>query len=202
MACKRLRIFTITSIGSDGFPVAGEPVPLVTPGSDGKDHNLVSMSITPEFNSAPFEADDDFEETKVIKRETVTISAFGVEIAALVALGLATKDANGNLIISQSNTKRVILFAEGAYQKGPGKNFWLYQAVAQPLDQKVTTQLKGASTDPLTITFYNYPLTTKEFGEIPHLEVYEGNQGYINATDEITSAKVYKGATTATGSGS
>lgn len=194
MACKKFRIFPRTGAGTDGFPTVGTPVLLVPVGTDNKEHNIKSVALANEVNTASVEADDDVEETTVVKREKLTVEAFGINPEAIVALGLAVKDANGNLMFKNSNTTHVVLYNKGANQKGLKKDYWFYDSVAQPLDQKTITQLQGNSTDPITITFYNYPIKATGFADpIPHGEVFEGNTGYLADDHTIAAADLYKG---------
>jgi len=193
MACRKFRIFPITNFGSDGYPTVGTPVLLVAPGTDSKEFNIKSVSFAATKNTAEIEADDASEETTAVVKETVTVEAWGINPEALVALGLAKKDSSGNLMFAQSNSTHVCLFAKGSNQKGLAKNFWFYDCVAQPLDQKVVTQLKGNATDPITLTFINHPISTTGFGIVPHAEVFEGNAGFIKDDDEVTAASLYRG---------
>lgn len=193
MACKKFRIFPITSFGTDGYPIVGTPVLLVAPGTDNKEFNIKSVGFSATKNTAEIEADDSSEETTAIVKETVTVEALGINPDAFVALGLAKKDSNGNLAFVQSNSTHVCLFVKGANQKGLSKNFWFYDCVAQPLDEKVVTQLKGNSADPITLTLINHPIVTTGFGSVPHAEVFEGLQGFIKDEDQVTAVSLYKG---------
>lgn len=194
MACKKLRIFPITSFETDGYPVVGTPIKPIIPGTDEKELVVTSLGFAPEISEVSLEADDNREKDTVSIGYTLSAKVYGVSPEALSALGLAKKDKNGNLLFATGkNTTHVCIFAEGADQKGTAYQFWFYDCVAKPLSKEIKTQLKNQIADTITLEFTGNVLSTTDFGDVDHAQVYKGSTGYV--TDEPTANSLYKGVT-------
>ena len=191
MACKMFRIFPITGWGSDGFPTVGNPVKPCVPASGSKEVVTSSLSVTHTSNSADLNADDTSEQLFAVTGYDLSVSVYGADADFLAALGLATKDAAGNLIFKTSNDTHVAAFVKGEDQKGKAYEYFFYDLVARPLDASIQTKVAGQAAEPVQINLHGSPISTTSFGDVPFSKVFQGNTGYV--ADEPAAADFYKG---------
>lgn len=190
MAVKMLRIFPINGWAQNGFPTVGTPVKPLTPGSGEKEINLSAIHITHTVSETELFADDQSESSEAVTGYDFSAEIYGADPAFIVALGLATLDANGNLVHKTTNNTHVAVYLSGANQKGKKYNLWLYDVVAKPIDRDLTTD-KGEVADPITINFVGKPVATTDFGNVVKCQVFEGNSGYISGITEPTALSFY-----------
>jgi hypothetical protein len=191
MACKQFRIFPITGWGNDGFPTLGNPVKPCVPASGSKEVVTSSLTATHASNSADLNADDVSEPLFAVTGYDLTVSLYGVDADFLAAIGLATKDAAGNLAFKTTNDVHVAAFVKGEDQKGKAYEYFFYDLVARPLDVSIQTKVAGQAADPIQLNFHGSPITTSAYGDIPWFKVLQGNTGYVSG--EPAANDFYKG---------
>jgi hypothetical protein len=198
MAFKNVRIFPFTAKGSDGYPTVSAPVKLITPGTGEAETNGISCSLTMDKASKTLEADDKQEKHTSVLGGTGSLEVYGADPDGIVALGLAKKDSNGNLIFPiAENKQHVALFFSGGNEKGKKYQTWVYDCVFQPLDEAAKTQIASETADSIKLSFTVYPITTATWGDTLHERVFEGNTGYV-LTNEPAATDLYKGPVSGT----
>lgn len=191
MACKQFRIFPITGWDNNGFPTVGNPVKPCVPASGSKEVVTSSLTATHSTNSADLNADDASEQIFAVTGYDLSVSIYGADADFLAAIGLATKDAAGNLAFKTSNDVHVAAFVKGEDQKGKAYEYFFYDLVARPLDVNVQTKVAGQVAEPIQLNFRGAPISTTSYGDIPWFKVFQGNTGYV--AGEVAAADFYKG---------
>lgn len=191
MGFQKLRVFPVNSVGNDGYPVLGTPIPLLTPGENETELNNISITLTPTTKEKTLNADDkEAKHTSTVGYEG-SIEAYGVDEEAIATILESIKDDNGNIIhkVNTGAEKPVCLFYEGKNEKGKKFQQWLYYVIFKPYEQTNKTETDAAES--LTLSFTGRIITTDE-GEVSHATVYEGNDGFVEG--EPVALDLYKEA--------
>ncbi len=187
---SKVRIFPISSWGTDGYPVLGTPIALATVGSGETEVNNIRFKLTPTVKSKTLEADDRQEKLNSVVGMTGEVECYCADAAALAAIFPVTTDANGNVhfLAGVQSSKEVCLFLEGrAGEKGSKYQMWIYDCVFDPLEEELNTESDSAQTVSLSfsVKVINAGTSTKQ--DRTHAKAYSGNTGYVSGEPEASS---------------
>lgn len=186
---SKIRVFPITSYGTDGYPVLGTPIKLVSLSTGETEVNNISVKITPTVKTKTLNADDIEEIHNSIVGLSGEIEAYGIDATALANITEAEKDSNNNInhVVNTGSEKHVCLFFQGKNEKGAAFQKWLYKAKFDPIEESNKTS--GDSAEAIKLTFTASVIVTGTT-QRTHATVYEGNTGYISG--EPGANDIYK----------
>jgi len=186
---SKIRIFPITSFGTDGYPVVAAPIKLVTIKEGETEVNNIRVKITPTVKIKTLNADDREEEHKAIVGYKGDMEAYGVDAAALAALQEVEKDTNGNInhLAGTGTEKPVVVFFEGKNEKGVKFQKWLYKVKFDPITEECKTEDDSGTS--VSLSFVGEVIQTGSVSRV-YATVYHGNKGWVDG--EPTAQDLYK----------
>lgn len=186
---SKIRLFPITSWGSDGYPVLGTPSHLITLEEGETEVNDIKLKISHTVKSKTLNGDDKEEVHKSIVGYTGEIEAYGIDSTALALINEVNKDSNGNInhLAGTGAEKYVCVFMEGKNEKGKKFQKWFYKVKFDPIDDELETQTENTTT--ITLPFTGEIITASN-KDRTHATVYQGNTGWVNG--EPTAQDIYK----------
>lgn len=191
---SKIRVFPITSYGTDGFPVYGEPVKLHTPSGTEKEINAVGIDIVYDEQEKKMQGDDRQEIHYSTMGYTATPKIYGIDKAALSELYDILTDKNGDQInyVNTGTVKHFGVFFEGKCGENDKLHQrWLYDLTAKKPSDSYETESGTAAT--ISLTFNGCVLTGSDGKQFTDGRVYQGSAKWVSG--EPTANDIFKGVT-------